>query len=119
MSITHTDEQNKLPPHNADNPDARSLVRAELARIGERFEAADRRAKRAATMEDREAAEAERQEVAGDSWALGTQLADFLLLLIRYALRHQPAALTMYLTEALRPELEPMAAALARQEVGR
>ena len=41
--------------------DARCAVRREIDRITDRFEAADRRAKAAATAADREAAEAERQ----------------------------------------------------------
>jgi hypothetical protein len=90
-----------------------------LARIAERFDAADRRAKRAAVLgdaTDREAAEAERREIAGDFWAAGEDLADLLLLLLQYAIEHHPDALRLYLTEALRPELEPIVEALAQLE---
>jgi hypothetical protein len=97
-------------------PDARSLVRAELAQIAARFEAADHRAKRAAALEDREAAEWERLEAAGDFWACESDLAHLFLLLIRTCLRHEPAALALYLAEALRSELEPLATALAKLE---
>ncbi len=107
-------------------PDAQSVVRAELARIAERFGDADRRAKAAGvavafgagTVAEREAAEAERQDAAGDFWAASSDLAD-LLLLLRYALAHQPDALRLYLAEALRPELGPLAEAVAGLEARR
>jgi hypothetical protein len=119
MSVDETASNgNSLPaecitPHSG----ATSLIRAELARIGGRFDAADRRAKQASTIEDREVAEEERREAAGDFWAAEADLADFLLLLLRVALRHQPDALTRYLVQALRPELESLADVLARMEV--
>jgi hypothetical protein len=94
----------------------RSQVRADLAKIGERFAAADSRAKRAARIPDREAAEAERREAEGEFWAAGLDLADLLLLLLRYALQHRPDALRMYLAEALRSELEPIVESLAKLE---
>jgi hypothetical protein len=104
----------------ADHPagDQRSLVRADLGAIAERFDAADRRARRAASIPEREAAEAERREVAGDFWAAGEDLADLLLLLLRYARRHRPDALAAALAEALRPELAPLTEAVARLEEG-
>src|SRR5262249_39523235 len=97
-------------------PEARSLLRAELAQITARFEAADRSAKRAAVLEDREAAESERREAAGDFWAAEVDLAELLLMLLRLAFRHQPHALCRYLSNALAPELEPLAGALAKLE---
>ena len=98
---------------------AQSAVRAELARIAGRFEAADRRAKAADAAADREAAEAERQDAAGEFWAAGEDLAQLLLLLLRYAVRNQPEALTALLAEALRPELRPILEAVARLEARR
>jgi hypothetical protein len=94
----------------------RSLVRGEIAAITERFEAADRRAKRAATLADREQAEAERREANGDFWAAGEDLADLLLLLVRYAITHRPEALRAYLADVLRPELEPILDAVVKLE---
>jgi hypothetical protein len=94
-------------------------MRAELVQIAERFEAADRRAKRAATLEEREAAGLERQEAAGDFWAAEWDLTELLLLLIRLALRHQPDVLAQYLREALREELEALADAVIKMEARR
>ncbi len=118
-----TQERNGRNP----TPDARSIVRAELARIAQRFEAADRRAKAAGvavafgagTVADREAAEAERRDAAGESWAAESDLADLLLLLLRHARRHQPDALRDLLADVLRPELAPLAEAVARLEARR
>jgi hypothetical protein len=96
-----------------------SLLRADLDAIAERYEAADRRAKLAATIPDREAAEDERRGAAADFWLAETDLADLLLMLLRLTLRHQPDALRHYLAEALRPEIEPLANAFARMEARR
>jgi hypothetical protein len=95
------------------------LFRAELARITDRFEAADCRAKRAAKVEDREAAEWERLEAAGDFTATEMDLADLLLMLLRLALKHQPAALAQYLGNALRDEFEPLVDAVISLEARR
>jgi len=100
-------------------PDTRSLLRDELTRIAERFEAADHRAKRATTIQDGEAAEWERLEAAGNFWAAEADLADLLLLLLRLALRHQPAALAQYLSQALREELKTLADAIVELEARR
>jgi hypothetical protein len=97
-------------------PDARSILRAELAKIAERFEAADGRARQAAVIEDREAAEWERREAAGDFWAAGHDLADLLLLLFRYASTHQPDALRAYIVALLRPKLDPIVETIATRE---
>jgi hypothetical protein len=102
-----------------DAPDSKSILRAELVRFCERAVAAERRAQRATTIADREAAEWERLEAAGDFWKLETELADLFLMLFRFALRHQREALTAYLANALRPELEPLADLLAKLEAGR
>jgi hypothetical protein len=109
--------QSNCPAEQAAS--VRSLVRAELARIGERFDAADRRAHQAAVRGntvDRAAAEAERDEAAGDFWSASMELADLCLLLLRYATDYRPEALQQYLAKALRAELEPLAEAIAKLE---
>ena len=69
----------------------------------------------ATALAERESALAERDEAVGQFWAAGVGLADLLLLLFRYTLRHRPDALQALLTEAMRAELEPLArAALGR-----
>jgi hypothetical protein len=90
-----------------------------LEAITRRFEAADRRARRAATISDREVAESERREAAGAFWAVGEDLADLFLLLLRYACRHRPEALAAYLADVLDQEIGPLAEAVARLERGR
>lgn len=77
----------------------RSLVRADLERITDRFDSADRRAKRVATILDREAAEDERREAAADFWAAEEELVDLFLMLLRLSVKHQPDALRLYLAE--------------------
>ena len=91
-------------------------VRAELGHIADRFEQADARARKAQTIEDYEAAEAERREANGDFWAAESDLAELGLMLLRLALKHNPEAVRLYLAEALRPELETLAAAIAKME---
>lgn len=94
-----------------------SAVRAELDRIADQFDRADRRrAKAAATIADREAAEAEQQEAAGIYWSAGESLTQLLLLMLRFAIEHEPDLLRERLVEALRPELEPLAEDIARLE---
>jgi hypothetical protein len=94
----------------------RSIVRQEIDDIAERFAAADRRMMTAATVADREQAEAERREANGDFWAAGEDLADLLLLLLRYALSHREDALRLYLVEALRSELEAIIELALKQD---
>lgn len=104
------------------NHAAHSRLRADLADMAERFAAADRRALRAAVLAEGaelEAAEAERREAAGEFWAAGQDLADLLLLLFRYALKHQPDALRALLLEVLRPDLTELAEGIANLEGGR
>jgi hypothetical protein len=96
-----------------------SPIRAEIAQIVERFAEADRRAKRAVAIPDRHAAEDERREAAGEYWGAGNDLAQLFLLLIRYALQHEPDALRLYLVEAIRPELKALAEAITRLEARR
>src|SRR5258707_403575 len=102
--------------HVTHRPEARSLLRAELTQIAERFAAADCRVKRPTTIEDCEAPETERREGAGDFWAASADLADLLLLLFRYATAHQPDALRAHIVALLRPELDPIAEAVAKLE---
>jgi hypothetical protein len=84
--------------------------------------AADAALKRAQVYDDagaREEAEAARMEARGDFWQAGQDLTDLLLLLFRYALRHDRDTLRLVLVEALREELEPIADAIARLEARR
>lgn len=108
-------EQASSPP-TAGESRARSLVQSELSRIADRFDAANRLLRQAKSTEDREFAEAMRRDAAGQFWAFGQELADLLLLLIRMALSHRRDALGSYLADALRPELAPIVAAVARLE---
>jgi hypothetical protein len=96
-----------------------SLLRAELLRIAGRFKDSEDRAFRACVAEDageRDAAEAERQEAAGDFWAAGRDLGELLLLLLRQASDHYPDAVRDYLLDLLKPELQSLARAVARLE---
>jgi hypothetical protein len=102
-----------------DSFDARQSVRGEVLAIAERFEAADKAHRLARTDPDRELAEAKRRDANGQFWAAAEQLADLHLLMLRQALAHRADALRQYLAELLRPELEPLAEALARLERGR
>jgi hypothetical protein len=111
-------EDGSTPPP-CDTPSLRSAVRREFAEITERFEKAHNRALRAQTIEDWEAAEAERRDIAGEFWAAGEDLADLLLMLLRYGMQHRPEALEMYLAEILRPQFRSLAQSIARLERGR
>jgi hypothetical protein len=97
-------------------PSCQSPLRREISAIAARFEAADRRAKRADTLDNREAAEAERREAAGDFWAAEIDLADLLFILLRLAIRHRPAALAQYLKRAMETELNAVADAIVQLE---
>ncbi len=103
-----------------------SAVRDELAAICDRFAAGEKRLHQAQTMPaiDRAqiaAAHAECDEAKGDFWAAGQQLADLLLLLWRYAIRHQPDALRDLVKQIIGPLVTPIAQAVAKLErrVGR
>ncbi len=96
----------------------KSFLRAEVAKLLQDFDVADRRAKRATTLPEREAAEAERRAAAGDFWTAGQQLAELFLLLLRYAKRHQPEAVRVYLVDLLQPELNELAEAIATRRRG-
>lgn len=97
----------------------RSIVRAEIARITERFEAADARLKGAQAMsnpEEARAAEAEKREAAADFWAAADGLADLFLLMLRYAAEHRPEQLCQALAGGMRAELGPITDAVAKLE---
>jgi hypothetical protein len=113
MSLGISDvARNTNPPSN----DSLQPIRSQLNAIAERYAIADRRAKQALTMQDRAAAEWERLEAAGDYTAAEMDLAGFLLLLFRTALRHQPDALRQYLVRAIRPELDAITETIAYLE---
>lgn len=102
------------PP--ASNGSTSSLLCAELGRIADRFDAAERLARHSRSQIEREAAEAARLDALGEHWAASMDLADLLLLLVRKAMQHRPDALRTYLVDLLRPELEPISEALIRLE---
>jgi hypothetical protein len=118
--MSAADQQHKNTDVTADktvlSTRSASAVRAYLGQITERFEAAHRRALQAQAIKDYEAAEAERREIAGDFWLAEEELAQFGLMLVRLAFQHHPNTLRLWLTEALRPELEEIADAQANLE---
>jgi hypothetical protein len=79
----------------------RSHVRAELGRIGDRFEEADRTLLRAHTLIDREEAEAARRDAMGAHWAAENDLADLQLLVLLMAAKHRREVLRDLLCEAV------------------
>jgi hypothetical protein len=89
-------------------------VTADLRRITARYEQAERRACRSQTVEDYEAAAAERRAIAGEFRAAESALADLGLMFLRVAARHEPDAARVYLLDLLRPELEEMAQGIAK-----
>jgi hypothetical protein len=98
---------------------AASLLRADLLRVAERFQEASDTAWRAAVAVDagaRDAAEEERWAAAGAFHAAREELADLGLLLLRHALELRADAVRLYLSEALRPELQALAAAIVELE---
>lgn len=107
--------------------DAASLVRRELGRIRGRWEAADKKAYAASVAiafgasagAEREAAEAERDDAAGELFGLESDLADLLLLLLRLARRHRPEALADSLSEAMGEELDTFAREIAHARARR
>jgi hypothetical protein len=101
---------NEPPPRSA------SLLAAELQRIAECFLAADRRAKRVTNIANRDAAELERPQAAGEFRAAEIDMADLFCLLLRLAVQYQADAVGLYLAEALHSELKDLAEAVARLE---
>ena len=102
-----------------DNAEMKSVVRAEIARITARFEAADKRMHAAQVVskpEEARAANAEKEEAAGDFWAAAEGLADLFLLMLRYAAEHRPEQLSQALAGGMRAELNGFAEAIARSE---
>jgi hypothetical protein len=97
----------------------RSLLRADLERIANQFAAADRRAKQAPTLADREEAEAVRRQAAGEFWAMGSEVAHLFLLLLRVAAERERETVRLYLRDLLREEIGELAVAVARLEGGR
>jgi hypothetical protein len=88
------------------------LVHAELRRLAERWQAADDLVHRATLAGDAcgaAAAQDAKWDAAAAHFEVGRDLAHLGLLLVRYMLEHEPAALQRYLVEALRPELEAIA----------
>lgn len=83
-------KQNNFNPPSAREPhlcDRPSLLRNEIATIAERFGSADKQLKAAADGTEREEAERERMEAAGEFWAASNDLAQLFLLMLRHALK--------------------------------
>src|SRR5262245_25390825 len=103
MSIsTDTHNGNGGAQFSPKSTGVRSAVRGELLRIAEDFDAAQRRMQQAGThldQDDLQAAEAAAQEASALFELSGLDLADLLLLLLRYGLRHRPQALRDLLVE--------------------
>lgn len=95
-----------------------SLVRAELRRICERWEEADRRFKEARARAERgelSQAELDRWEAQGDWFGCSRELADLAVLLLRHAVKHHAEALRPLLVEILRPQLDALAVVLLKR----
>jgi hypothetical protein len=99
------------------------LVAAELRRLAERWAAADDLAFRATLAGDPCGAAAAldaKWDAAAAHHALGRDLAELFLLLLRKATEFEPEAVCAYLEEtvrrAVRAELEPIARAVAKLE---
>lgn len=104
-----------MPDAVRDGAAVEPAVRAELARIAGRFEAASKRRRLAGLCAETQSEyAAEMDEAAAEFWAAGDRLADLLLLLLRYGLRHRREQLHALLAESLAPELESLAKALVR-----
>jgi len=84
-----------------------SLIRRELLRLARKWGAADRRAKRADRISDRQAAEMQRWQAAGEFHGLQSDLAHFQLTLLRITLQHEPDALQQHIKDGLRPRKAP------------
>src|SRR5262245_37474251 len=95
--LDNTSEQDK----------AGSLLRADLAAVAERFATARDRAQRAANVHDRNDAWDESLDASGAFHAASLDLADLLLLLLRYAIRHRRNELLLYVAEATKPAHDP------------
>lgn len=102
-----------------------SAVAEELCRIAALLKSAEQRLLQHGTHGNRlEQAQAydDRQDALADYLQGEERLADLLLCLLRHGARHRPEAMAMYLGPIVRkimmPELQEMAEAIARQEVG-
>jgi hypothetical protein len=105
-----------IPPNDPPRPTWTDLLG--LSAVADRFEAAHNRYLRAQTVADAEAAEHERRDIAGEFWRAGSDRGELFLLLLRYAVRHQPEALAALLAQALRRELDQLADAVVALERG-
>jgi hypothetical protein len=124
MSIANSPSEGNVRPtvvagradFSAATPPPPATFRSEIEAFVARYQAAKERAARAATLADREAAEAERREAEGDFWLLETNLADLFLLLFRLAVQHEPAAVADSVKKVLRPELNALADGIVKLE---
>jgi hypothetical protein len=93
-----------------------ATFRSEIEAFAARYQAAKERAQRATTLEDREAAEWERLEAEGDFWLIQTNIVDLFLMMFRFAVQHEPAAVAGYVKKVLRAELDALADGIANLE---
>jgi hypothetical protein len=96
--------------------DAYATLRAHLAGLLARFEAADQRARAEHDPDARGDAEAAALEATGEHWEASREIADLLLLLLRHAMRHHRDVLHEFIVNLLRPQLNELADALYRLE---
>jgi hypothetical protein len=96
--------------------DAYATLRAHLAGLLARFEAADQRLQESIVTGERTEAEAAALEATGEYWEASREIADLLLLLLRHAMRHHRDVLHEFIVNLLRPQLNELADALYRLE---
>jgi hypothetical protein len=113
-----------IPHPTSDSPEKTraGLVCAELRRILERFDAADKCAWQARVMGQAgecDTAEAERRDAAGDYWAACMALADLGLLLMRHMLDYRREELHQYMNDVLAPDFAELADAIVATERNR
>jgi hypothetical protein len=106
-------------PHAPHSLTAADTIRANIDAAASRFLAADAAVRRAEVLGDdaaRVEALAARTLALGEFCLAGRDVADLAVLLLRYAFEFDRDTLRLILVEALRPELEPIADAIARLE---
>ena len=96
--------------------DAYATLRAHLAGLLARFEAADQRACHEHDPDARGDAEAEALAATGEYWEASREIADLLLLLLRHGLRHYEAQLREFVSNLLRTQLTELAEGITRLE---
>jgi hypothetical protein len=96
-----------------------TALRQTLAGVLERYAAAVRQGHAADTPGDRQRAEALRDEIAAEFWALSAELGDLQLLLLRHCVRHEPDKLRQELMGLLAPDIGALVKGALRERHGR